>query len=142
MRSRTKVSLGLAVLASALALFAIPAATASAAGFAECSIPLDNFNRANSTGLGPEWTVRANQMNIESNSATHPETRPGLATCNSLVPTQQACAQVSDNGPGTQYAALVLGYMDNTNNAFIKVQHNSSTGFATAFISYGNNRAC
>src|SRR5262249_6895091 len=122
--------------------FAIPAASASAAGFAECSVPLDNFDRGNSIGLGSNWTVRANQMNIESNSATNPEATPGLATWNSLVPTQQGCAQGSDHGPGGQYAAIVLGYMDNTNNAFIKVQHNSSTGFDTVFMYYGNNGTC
>jgi hypothetical protein len=139
-RNRRATASIVAVVA-ALGVIAFATSSASAASFS-CDVPLDNFNRANSTGLGPSWTVQAPTMNVETNSATNPNATAGLATWNSLVPTQQACADVSDNGTGTQYAAIDLGYSDVTNNAFIKVQHNSSVGFDTAFIYYGNNGAC
>jgi hypothetical protein len=141
MSSRSKASLGLATLASVLALLALCTSAASAASF-DCSVPLDNFNRANSTGLGSNWTVRTAEMNVSLNSATNPNSTEGLATWNSAVPTEQACVDVSQNGNTLQYAAIALGYANEENTAFVKVQTNSSNGFDTAFIYYGNNGAC
>ena len=118
----------------------IAASGASAATF-DCSVPLDNFNRANG-GLGSNWSEQAATVNVENNSATNPNSTTGLATWNKLVPTQQACVDVSDNGAAVQYAGLVLGFGDVDNNAFLKVQDNLSAGtFQTAFIYYGNNNS-
>ncbi|MFN8164185.1 MAG: hypothetical protein U0R26_10265 [Solirubrobacterales bacterium] len=126
---------------AAIGAMLMASSSASAASF-DCSVPLDNFNRADSATLGTNWTERAATMKVEGNAATNPNTTPGLATWNSVVPTQQACVDVNDNGAGTQYAAIDLGYSDNTNNAFVKVQHNSAIGFDTAYFYYGNNGSC
>lgn len=131
----------LAASVAAIGLMALSVSTASAASF-NCDVPLDNFNRPDGVGLGPGWTGQEASMNIETNSATNPNTTPGLATWNGTVSSQQACVDVSDNGTGTQYAAIDLGYRDLSNNAFVKVQHNSSVGFDVAYMYYGNNGEC
>lgn len=127
---------------AALAMMLISASGASAAAF-DCSVPLDNFDRANSATLGSSWTEQSPTMSVEGNSATNPASNAALATWNATVPTQQACADVTDNGASVQYAALALGYSNLTNAAFVKVQDNSAAGnFDTAYFYYGNNGSC
>ncbi|HET7121345.1 MAG TPA: hypothetical protein VFI17_08870 [Solirubrobacterales bacterium] len=120
---------------------ALSASAASAASF-NCDVPLDNFNRVDSGTLGPNWTVQSPSMTIETNAATNPNSTAGLATWNATVPTQQACVDVNDNGTSLQYAAITLGYANNENNAFVKVQNNSAAGFDIVYFYYGNNGSC
>jgi hypothetical protein len=134
----------MAAVAAIATLLAMGIATsgASAAPF-NCSVPLDNFNRANSASLGSGWTQQSPTMSLENNSATNPNATFGLATWNTPATVQQACADVSNNGAAVQYAALVLGFADVNNAAFVKVQDNLSAGtFQTAFIYYGNSGEC
>lgn len=114
--------------------------TASAAPFS-CNVPLDDFNRADATTLGTNWTLQAPTMNIAANAATNPNTTAGLSTWNTVPPTQQACVDVTAGAAGTTYAALDLGFQDATNNAFLKVQGGAGT-FSKAWIYYGNNGDC
>lgn len=126
------------VLAVALGLCCVLASNAAAA--VDCSFVRDNFDRANSTTLGSLWTEQAtpNNIGIESLRATNPTASTALATFKNGTG-NQACADVSTNGTGVQYVAIVLGYKNLTNNLFIKVQQNNGAGFNIAYFYYGNN---
>lgn len=130
----------LAASLGALGVMLAASSTASAAPFS-CNVPLDDFNRANATTLGPNWTLQAPTMNIAANAVTNPNTTAGLSTFNAVPPTQQACLDVTAGAAGTTYAALDLGFQDATNNAFLKVQGTGGT-FTKAWIYYGNNGSC
>lgn len=125
-----------------LAAMAAMAPSAPAAVF-DCSVALDNFNRANSGTLGPNWTVASGGLGIQNNKATQLSGSIPLSVWNGAVAKQEACADVSASGTNLQYAALVLGYKDAQNNIFIKVQDNVPSGtFNQAFFYYGNNGEC
>lgn len=130
----------LAASLGALGVMLAAGSTASAAPFS-CNVPLDDFNRANTTTLGTSWTLQAPTMNIAANAVTNPNTTAGLSTWNAVPPTQQACLDVTAGPGGTTYAALDLGFQDATNNAFLKVQGGAAT-FSKAWVYYGNNGDC
>ena len=100
---------------------------------------LDDFNRADSTSMGANWTEQWQDFRIESNQARSNDkalmTYVG-ATSNSIS------IDVFHNGSTTQvqYCALVLGYQDNNNNLFCKIQDNDVDGGYEFFLfTFGNN---
>ena len=108
---------------------------------AGATVLLDDFNRANSTNMGPNWTEQAGDFRIIGNQASGDYL--SLMTYNGATSGTEARVDVSLNpsGGSIQYAALVLGYADLNTNLFIKVQSqfNGATSFNTAAFYYGNN---
>jgi hypothetical protein len=116
--------------------FAVAPGVASAFS---CGVSLDNFNRADSADLGPNWAEQANAIGITGNAATNAAANSALATFNPRGG-REACADVTTNGASVRYAGIVLRYADLTNSVFIKVQDQNSDGaFDTAFYYRGNN---
>lgn len=121
---------------SQILVAALLAVTATVA-HAQVTVLLDDFNRADSTILGTDWTEHAGDIQILSNRVSG--TDLSLMTFNNQAATAIS-ADVFMNGSSLQYGALVVGFADITNNLFVKVQNNSSsTGFDTVFFYYGNN---
>ncbi len=111
---------------------------ATVAAFMNGGTILDDFNRADASTLGPNWTQQAGADQVVSNQATA-VTSNSLATFNGLS-TDTVFASVFSDQSGLQFAALVLDFADVNNSYFIKVQENSAgTGFVNYAFYYGNN---
>lgn len=94
----------------------------------------DDFNR---TALGTNWTVQSGSFSLDG--ATAGGSGLGLATYEPGSGSNSASLDVAFH-PGTEYAALVLGYQDLGHNAFIKVQTQNGPGTVDhAAFYYGNN---
>jgi hypothetical protein len=114
------------------------APSALGAGF-NCAHRVDNFNRHNSSTLGSAWTEQAFDIGIQAHRAFNANSDFALATLNG-VKSNSACVDVYAHGSRVDYVAIDLGYKDLSNNIFIKVQDNNSSGdFDTAFAYRGNN---
>jgi hypothetical protein len=125
-------------LIAALVGVAFAAAPGAASAFS-CGVLLDNFNRADSANLGPDWALQANAIGISSNAATNAAASTALATYNPRN-ASEACIDVATNGATLQYAAIVLRHADLDNSIFIKVQDQVVDGaFDRAFFYRGNN---
>jgi hypothetical protein len=125
-------------LVAALVGVAFAAAPGVASAF-NCGVLLDNFNRADSANLGPDWALQANDIGISSNAATNAVANTALATYNPRTATE-ACIDIATSGAAIQYAAIVLRHADLDNSVFIKVQDNDGDGaFDRAFFYRGNN---
>jgi hypothetical protein len=100
---------------------------------------LDDFNRSDGP-IGSDWTVQADVFNIVNNAAEGGSI--ALATYNGGA-SNAVEADVMINAPNvSQYTGLVLAYADISNNLFIKVQDNTSSGTFTHTACYkGNNGA-
>lgn len=99
---------------------------------------LDDFNRADASTLGPNWTQQSGADQVLSNQATAIN-NDSLATFNGLSTDTVFASVFSDQG-GTEFIALVLDFADANNNFFIKVQENAAgTGFDHYAFYYGNN---
>jgi hypothetical protein len=127
-------------LIAALVGVAFAVAPGVASAFS-CGVLLDNFNRADSANLGPNWALQANAIGISSNAATNSAANEALATYNPRN-ASEACIDVATSGAVTQYAGIVLRHADLNNSIFIKVQDNNNDGaFERAFFYRGNNGA-
>jgi Ca2+-binding RTX toxin-like protein len=126
-----KRALALITAVAGLALFWAPSAQAF-----DCGTSLDEFNRANGTSLGPNWTEQAPDPAILGGTFNVAAAQSGLATFNG-VSASEACVDVQP-GAGTSYAAIVLKYASlSPNNVFIKVQ--GAGTFSQAWFYKGNN---
>jgi hypothetical protein len=115
-------------------------ATAPAAQAYSCGALADNFNRADSTDLGPNWTEQAGNLSIAGNQATQPGVTEGLMTFNGTPSASQACVDVTGPASDNQYAGFVLNYATVSDNRFVKVQDNSGDGtYDRVFAYVGNN---
>ncbi len=130
---------GLVALAAAGALLA---AAPSVSAAYTCGTTLDDFDRADSTNVGSQWTERAPDFAIAGQRATNPGATPGLMTFNNFAATE-VCVDVATNGAAvTNYAGVALRYGSLTQNLFVKVQRNGGgTDFNTAYFYVGNNGA-
>lgn len=102
----------------------------------------DDFNRADSGDLGANWTLQNGSIGISSNMAMAPSQDLHLATVNGYSDTAENTTitfDVFNNGSSTQYAAAVLGYANNSQCLFVKVQNNGGSGFGSYGFYYGNN---
>lgn len=97
---------------------------------------LDDFNRPDGP-IGGYWTIRAGAFNIVSNAV---QGGPyALATYNG-VGGNVVEADVEVTETSLQYVGIVLGYKDNDNNLFFKVQQQNRSGkFEYAACKVGNN---
>jgi hypothetical protein len=96
----------------------------------------DDFNR---TVLGPNWTVQTGSFNLDG--ATVGGDSLSLMTFGPGAGQSSASMDVIlDGSTFTQYGAIVLGYANLNQCAFIKIQDNGGlNGFDTAAFYYGNN---
>lgn len=103
----------------------------------------DNFNRPDGTNMGPNWNEVTGDWRIENEMArSQPSAFTDLMTFNGYNSTQPYVeAEVYYLGSArVTYAALVSRYLNLSNNLFIKVQDNNSSGdFERVFFYYGNN---
>jgi hypothetical protein len=99
---------------------------------------LDNFNRADGV-IGSSWTVSDGLCNVSSNAAVCGNY--GRATFNGYTGDGNiAEADVAVVGTDTQYTGLLLNYGAGSNNLFLKVQQQGSSGKFTHAACYtGNN---
>jgi hypothetical protein len=122
-------------IAFAVAALALVSSAAVAQG--------DDFNRPNSTNMGPNWTEVAGDWRIENNRArSQPAPATDLMIFNPWTsPAPYVEAEVYYEGSArVTYAALVCLYANLSNNLFVKVQDNNANGdFERVFFYYGNN---
>ena len=111
-----------------------------AAGRAEAGYVItDDFNRADSSTLGPGWTTRNPGLGIVGGQAATTRDE-ALSTYNGPSQSAVEIDVFTNQGRGVQYAAIVLKYTDVGNNIFIKVQsQGSSPSFGNYAIYYGND---
>lgn len=116
--------IGVAV-GAALALAVVPAAHA-----APCGSPLDDFNRPDSTNLGPSWTEAAEDYSIHNGSVSQPLRAYGALLFN-RVSASEVCVDVTASGSGflADDAGVVIGYTNPTDNLVVKVQNNGGAAF-------------
>ncbi|MFC1708212.1 PEP-CTERM sorting domain-containing protein, partial [Planctomycetota bacterium] len=101
---------------------------------------LDDFERPNSSYLGPDWVEQAGDWQIVDGEAVNPA--PGIALMTYVGGSGNAISAdiTHPGGAGTTcYAALVLGYADQNNNLFVKVQDNGGTGAFNRAYFYTDN---
>ncbi|MBL8498632.1 hypothetical protein ABF87_14010 [Nitrosomonas sp. JL21] len=95
----------------------------------------DTFNRP---ALGSDWMIQSG--NFHGNGATVSGTDQALMT---FAPGNHATSvslDISFDGIGTEYGAIVLGYAGTDENAFIKIQSQNGHGaLESAAFYYGNN---
>lgn len=107
-------------------------------GPTSCTI-LDDFDRADSTYMGADWTEQNGDFSISSNMATSAGTIWAVMTYADDIG-NHLCVDAIHNGLNSvQFVALISGYADLNNNILVKVQDNSSSGeFDRVFFRYGN----
>lgn len=114
----------------ALAILATPIVSTA-------NVVLDDFNRANSTNMGPNWTEVSGDCAISGNRATCSGLGVTLyngATSNAIS------ADVYSTAASSDYVALVLGYADPSNSLYIKLQNQDNVaGFEAIGFYFGNN---
>ncbi|HEY7901537.1 MAG TPA: PEPxxWA-CTERM sorting domain-containing protein [Caulobacteraceae bacterium] len=120
---------------TALALFAAVAAIASMAGSAASAAVLDNFNRPDSSTLGPGWTQQAGTSGIVGDQAFG--SNQSLATFNGGSG-DTVSFDISNPTNSTSYVAAVLGW-GSAYDYFVKVQNNGGSAFDTYSFGTGNN---
>ena len=102
----------------------------------------DNFDRANSGDLGPDWTNQAGAIGITGNRAQG-ITNVSMFTLNGVndnYATSTMSAKVDNGNAGLAYVALVAGFADTSNNVFVKLQDNNFDSLMDrVFFYYGNN---
>jgi len=105
----------------------------------------DNFNRADASDLGPNWVNMSGTIGISGGMAVAPTQAWNLALVNGYSDTPQNTTITFDVFHGQQsvtFAAAVLGYLDISTSAHIKVQDNGLGGtYNRAFFYLGNGNS-
>lgn len=111
-----------------------------------CGTAGDDFNRANSSNLGPSWLERSGDWWIANNRAVQYDDDDGVIT---FVGADSANASVcvdvlKENSTKFQAAGIVLGYRTLNDSNFIRIQNNSAdpataARFDTAYFHPGVN---
>jgi hypothetical protein len=113
------------------------------ASMAVSSSFFDNFDRANSGDLGPNWTHTAGTIGIVNNRAQAPtqDTNVALVTGYSDIAANTVVSfDVFHNTQSLTFVGAVLGYTDAFTSIFVKVQDNTFSGnFNRAFFYVGDN---
>ena len=120
-------------LLALLLLFTCPAMTQA--------MLLDDFNRADSTDMGPNWTERDGDFYIENNQARSSGAVWSRMTYNGATSNEIYVDTFYDTDPDrVQFTALILGYSDLANHLLVKVQDNSTAGdYNSYFFYYGQS---
>lgn len=103
----------------------------------------DDFNRADSTVLGPNWTFQYGAIGTLNDQAATSIQQENYAIVNGISENYQA-TQVSVDAininEGLAYVALVFGIANDTHSIFVKVQDQSGIGLFNYYgFYYGNN---
>jgi hypothetical protein len=101
-------------------------------------ILLDDFNRPNSTNMGPNWNEVSGDFQIVNNRAR------GSGTGSMIFNDQTSTTVVVDvfkiNGGSDDYGAILLGFQNTANNLYIKVQsQNGAANFESVGFYFGEN---
>jgi hypothetical protein len=104
-------------------------------------ILLDDFNRSDSTDLGPLWTDQHWSTNrsvrIYANALTGDYDKGDLITYNGVTSNIVSVDVSIGAEGGTQAAGITMRYLDNGNNLYVKVQDNGGTSkFNRLFFYY------
>ncbi len=95
----------------------------------------DNFNRS---ALGSDWITQSGTFSLDG--TTVGGHKQSLMTFTPGDGATSASLEVSFDGTGIEYGAIVLGYAGIDKNAFIKVQSQNGHGtLESAAFYYGNN---
>lgn len=121
----------------------VPSPFSQGGGFgAQATGGFDDFNRADSGSLGPDWTTQSGAIGIVNNRAQG-FVNLSMATINGVdenYASSTISARVDNGTSGLAYVALVAGYADASNNVFVKIQDNNSDNLMDrVFFYYGNN---
>lgn len=119
----------------------VPGNGLGSGSFSRATTAFDDFNRANSTNMGADWTEQAGDIEILSNMG-HGVLNLSMMTHNGVNDNYATSTMSSrfDHGGGLVYVAMVAGYAGISDNVFVKVQDNNSDGFYDrVFFYYGNN---
>lgn len=104
------------------------------------SSAFDDFNRANSTNMGADWT-ESGDIEIYNNMGR------GVSSLSYMNHTSAAAPYATstyssrfDTTGGLVYVAMMAGFANGSDNVFVKVQDNNSDGwYDRVFFYYGNN---
>jgi len=120
---------------------------AGLAGRASAGVFLDDFNRPPGTDMGPGWVEQYADWGIAGDRArSEPAPQAALMTVAGFT-SAEPVVEVTvgyDGSPRPTYLALVLLYLDNEHNVFVKVQDGYDTSppdgaFDTVWFYMGNN---
>jgi hypothetical protein len=106
----------------------------------------DDFNRPDSSNLGPSWTqVAGSSIGISGGAAIATTHDWPLAIVNGISVGYQDAVLTVDAlhaaAGSLDYVALVYGYKDNDHCLFVKVQQQGANQYNYAAFFYGNNGA-
>jgi len=99
------------------------------------TIVLDDFNRSDSSDMGPNWIEQAGDFQIVSGRASG----SAFALMTFVGATSNRVSVDAFPSGTLSYVAIVLGYADLDNSLFIKVQNQGDTRFNYAGFYHGNN---
>ncbi|MBC8405706.1 MAG: hypothetical protein H8E15_10795 [Planctomycetes bacterium] len=118
-----------------------PASNLGSGSGSRATSAFDDFNRANSTSMGADWTEQTGDIEVLSNQG-HGVTSLSMMTHNGVndsYDTSTMSAKFDTQG-GLVYVAMVAGYSNISTNVFVKVQDNNSSGdYDRVFFYFGNN---
>jgi hypothetical protein len=122
---------------SALSVLAL-GAVANAQSF------FDDFNRANSGDLGPNWTNQANALGIDSNQAISVGGAVSYASVNGIsntLGTYSISVEAQTNGIENGYVGIQMARAGNGLNEsiFFKIQAQTGTGLYSNYAFYTGN---
>lgn len=128
----------LSLLSLLIISFTVIYSTVSKPKTAVAATIYDTFDRPDSSNLGSNWSEVTGDWIISGNKTNVTGTTQNLAVWEGAINTPNSAAvDVSFNNNSLEYAGVVVGYADPSNNIFVKVQ--GSNNFSNIGIYYGNN---
>lgn len=117
------------------------ASRVSANNFGRAAAACDDFNRANSSSMGPDWIEQSGDIEILGNQGHGVVNLSLMSHVSASGPyLGSTVSSRFDHGGGLVYVAMVAGFGSTSNCIFVKVQDNNSDGFYDrVFFYYGNN---
>lgn len=123
-----------------IAIAAVCGLAAGPAQAAPCSTLLDNFDRADGTNVGSQWTEQAQDYAIAGNGVGQPQRARGRLLYNAASGSSTVCVDVSKGNSGQLYddAGVLMQYASPTDNLEIRFQNNNDKDkFDTLYIYKG-----
>jgi hypothetical protein len=121
--------------------FQAQASSVLSGNFSRATSACDDFNRADSPSMGPDWLEQAGDIEVLANEGH------GVMNMSMMSHTGASGNYVGstmsarfDTYGGLVYVAMVAGFADTGNNIFVKVQDNNIDGlYDRVFFYFGNN---
>jgi CSLREA domain-containing protein len=134
-------------IVAVLVLAAFFGAAAEVRAQSNCGV-LDDFNRADSTNMGANWTETpgGSDLAISNNRAVRVVNNSAMSF-NGSTPSDRVCADVYSGGSALQFGGLYIKYAGFQDNLFVKVQDNDNNGdydriFFSRDTGFTYNSAC